>query len=407
MCVVFYCVCFVVLVVAGYRGHNNGHHGGWVCRGFGLVLVVGTGVCLIGGGVCGWGEVCNLWYMLFVKVLRGNSFLSGVVERETRRGRRLFLSPGTTFTSRSLNEIHRRRRYPVHAYFRQSESEVVRSRTFHELGRGARIFLSPNKSRCEAELARALRISRVTHAVTHTLTLGRSLARTTTLNRSLNRAPFNRTNRHTLERLSKVSFGRCRRDIHITRGVRGRNENLGLATRIGGTVLYRARNRGTFALRKRVVECTSGVTCVGRSVSSTRTTKLVDRRSVPFRLHGTLNFHGSREVGGLILSIISGDNGRVTVDNRARGDFSRLYSFVCSFVCGKAIYGARSSGTYSVVRELCLCCIGGIYRVPRVFIYITGDRNTGETIYSCVTNVDSACTLGGCGRLFVPGFVLS
>ncbi len=165
------------------------------------------------------------------------------MEVVARGGRGLVLYRGTALDIGSGKEGGTRRGYALEDSFRHSESEVVRSGTFEHLGRGARIFLSPRSSRCHAHLARALRISRVTEAVTHTLELGRSLARTVTLNRSLKRAPFNRTNRDTLGSVIPFSFARASRDIEIYRGLRGRNENLGLAFRILSNVGRRAHNR--------------------------------------------------------------------------------------------------------------------------------------------------------------------
>lgn len=139
------------------------------------------------------------------------------------------LDPCTYLSVGSGNESERRPRYSVHPIFRESHSHVLRDGSFQELGDGARIFLAPVKSRCQAQLARALRMSRGTEAVTGTLQLGRSLIRTVTLKRSLKRAPFKRTKRFLLGRICRNKFRRGRRDMHVMRGLRGSKRKLGLA----------------------------------------------------------------------------------------------------------------------------------------------------------------------------------
>lgn len=194
--------------------------------------------------------------------------------------------------------------------------------------------VTPRNSRCQAHVARALRITRVNHAVTHTLQLGRSLMRTVTVNRSLKRAPFKRIKRRTLHSMYN-RFRRGRRDIHVIRYLRGSKGKLGLAERIGSNVLGRSNSLGTRALRNKLVGCTSHVTCLYRSCSSTRGVKLVSTGRLPSHIHHILKAARSSVVATVMRGLIRGSVNRsaVRVSGRKSRILLRFQSFVFSQIC--------------------------------------------------------------------------
>lgn len=159
------------------------------------------------------------------------------------------------------------------------------------------------------------------------------------------------------------------------------------------------------ALRKGVIHLSSGVTCIGSSVSSTVHTVVLSRRSVPIRLHHALKFAAERHLSRLVRSVVDGDvkESSVVVSSRATRTLQSLHLFVFRRMCQGPITGNRRMGTGTVLRRVCCFCVSRVRRLPTGLLGVLSRNRSGKhVIYSCVSNVASGCTVAGFGRGFVP-----
>ncbi len=142
---------------------------------------------------------------------------------------------------------------------------------------------------------------------------------------------------------------------------------------------------------------------MGRSVSSTIHTNIVSPRSLPRGILSTLKCAGARHVAALVGSIIRGDDSSVEVSRRAFGCCSRLRRFLCGGICLGPRTGTRRNGIAKVVRNVCGCLLLRPRTVNSRCREVLRRSKLRHTVYSCVTNVSSRCTISFCSSVCVPG----